>query len=105
MITFTVKYPNKKDSYFDMDYYCNTHIAIAKKYFKDTCKGYSIVKGSSELNNGKEPQFACVSHLFFNSIEEFNSIMKVAEKELIEDVKNFTNIQPEVEFYEVSMRE
>ena len=99
MITFTVKYPNKKDSYFDMDYYCNTHIAIAKKYFKDTCKGYSIVKGSSELNNGKEPQFACVSHLFFNSI------MKVAEKELIEDVKNFTNIQPEVEFYEVSMRE
>ncbi len=31
--------------------------------------------------------------------------MKDAEKELIEDVKNFTNIQPEVEFYEVSMRE
>jgi hypothetical protein len=31
--------------------------------------------------------------------------MKVAEKELIEDVKNFTNIKPEVEFYEVSMRE
>ena len=105
MITFTVKYPYKKGCHFDMGYYLNVHIGIAKKYFGNKCKGYTILGGESSLNEGKAPQFACLSHLFFNSLEEFKTAMAPAEKELLADVKNFTDIIPEVEFSGVSMHE
>ncbi len=105
MITFTVKYPYKKGSHFDMDYYCDVHLGIAKRYFGDTCKGYVVVKGNHEINSGTEPQFACIAHLFFNSVKEFNDVMKIAEPELRADVKKFTDIEPVMEFFEVSMKE
>jgi uncharacterized protein (TIGR02118 family) len=105
MINFTVKYPYKKGSHFDMDYYCNVHLAIAKRYFGDTCKGYVVLKGDHEINEGAEPQFACIAHLFFNSVKEFNAVMEPAESELRADVKKFTDIEPVTEFFEVSMWE
>ena len=103
MITFTVKYPYKKGCKFDMEYYLNIHIGIAKKYFGNKCKGYTILESKSSLNEGRDPQFACLSHLFFDSLEEFKAAMEPAEKELLADVKNFTDIIPEVEFSNVSM--
>ncbi len=64
-----------------------------------------VVKGNHEINSGTEPQFSCIAHLFFNSVKEFNDVMKIAEAELIADVKNFTDIAPVREFFEVSMKE
>lgn len=102
MITFSVIYPCKKGSYFNMEYYCNTHIAIAKKYFGDTCKGIVILNGKNGWGK-EEPSFSCIAHLFFNSVEEFEKVMQPANKELTEDVKNFTNIEPIAQIDEVSM--
>jgi uncharacterized protein (TIGR02118 family) len=105
MITFTVKYPYKKDRHFDMEYYCNIHLDIAKKYFGNKCKGYIVLEGSKEINEGKDPEFACIAHLFFNSVEDFNKVMKLAESDLTADIKNYTNIEPEFEYFAVSMQE
>ena len=103
MITFSVFYPYKKDSHFDMDYYRNKHLGIIKRYFGDTCKGILVVKGNHK--EGKEPNFSCICHLFFSTEEEFQGIMKKVNAELMADVKNYTDIEPFTEINEVSMQE
>jgi uncharacterized protein (TIGR02118 family) len=103
MITFSVFYPYKKDSHFDMDYYCNKHLGIVKRYFGDTCKGMLVLKGDNEED--MEPRFSCTCHLFFNTEKEFLEIMEKANAELMADVKNYTDIEPFTEINEISMQE
>jgi uncharacterized protein (TIGR02118 family) len=103
MITYSLFYPYKKDSRFDMDYYCNKHLAMAKSYFGDACKGVLVLKGNSE--KGKNPRYACICHLFFNSGKDFFAATEKANDELMADIKNFTDIEPVGELVEVSMQE
>jgi uncharacterized protein (TIGR02118 family) len=103
MITYTVYYPYKKDSFFDMDYYCNKHIPIARNYFGVACKGIMVLKGNSE--NGKQPRYACMCHLFFNTKKDFFEASEKSNAELIEDIKNFTDIEPVAEISEVSLQD
>ena len=103
MISYVTFYPYKKGSRFDMDYYCDKHLVTAKKYFGDSCKGILVQKGNFE--DGKEPRFACICHLFFNTAEEFFNGMEKASPELMPDVINYTDIEPVGEIVEVSMQE
>lgn len=103
MITYSIFYPYKKDSHFDMDYYYNKHPAIAKSYFGDACKGILVLKGNSE--KGKEPRFTCICHLFFNTKKDFFKVIEKANAELMADIKNYTCIEPIAEIVEVSMQE
>ena len=104
MITFSVFYPYKEDSFFDMDYYCNKHLAIIKRYFGDKCKGMLVLKDTDGEDNG-EPLYTCVCHLFFNTEKEFLDIMEKASPELLADVKNYTDIEPFTRIHEVAMQE
>lgn len=103
MITYTVFYPYKKNTHFDMDYYCNKHLAIAKSYFGDACKGIVVLKGDSEKD--KTPAYTCICHLFFSNRKDFLEVIEKANAELMADVKNYTDIEPFAEINEVSMQE
>jgi uncharacterized protein (TIGR02118 family) len=103
VITYTVFYPYKKDSHFDMDYYCNRHIATAKSYFGDACKGIVVLKGN--IDKGKEPLYSCICHLFFDNRKDFYRVIEKANAELVADVKNYTDIEPTAEIVEVLMQE
>ena len=103
MITYTVYYPYRKDSHFDMEYYCNEHMEIAKSYFGAACKGILVLKGNCE--KGKQPRYSCICHLFFNTKKDFFAATEKSNVELIADIKNFTDIEPVSEITEVSMQE
>jgi uncharacterized protein (TIGR02118 family) len=103
MITYSVFYPYKDDTYFNMDYYCNNHLGIIKRCFGEKCKGIIVVKG--EENDNKEPRYTCICHIFVNDKKEFTEIMEKARPELLADVKNYTNIIPTSKIFEVSMKE
>lgn len=103
MIAYSIFYPYGENTHFDVDYYCHKHLGIIKKYFGDKCKGILVVEGGQE--DEKEPRYSCVCHIFFNSKEEFNDIMKKARPELLADVKNYTNITPTSKIYNVAMNE
>lgn len=103
MITYSVFYPYKKDSFFDIDYYQNNHLKILKGYFGNACKGIIVLKGKQ--SDGAEPDFACICHIFVDTEEKFLKIMEKAKPELLADVKNYTDIKPFSKIFEVSMQE
>jgi uncharacterized protein (TIGR02118 family) len=103
MISFSVFYPYKEGANFDFDYYQNNHLGILKRYFGDTCKGITVLKGN--VDNKEEPDFMCVCNISFDSEKQFLEIMEKAEPELLADIKNYTNIEPYTQIFEISMQE
>ena len=50
---------------------------------------------------GSPAPFVCIGHVYFNSLDEFQSAMKAHGRELFADVPNFTDIQPQIQISEI----
>ena len=101
MIVFTVMYPNEPGKRFDMDYYCNTHIALVKEKVGDALKGVTVERGLSGGAPGSPAGYATVCHLQFDSIEDLQTYMAPHDAALGADVPNFTDIKPQFQISEV----
>jgi uncharacterized protein (TIGR02118 family) len=62
---------------------------------------WEVDKGLAGGAPGAPAPFACIGHLYFNTVDEFQAAMKAHGKELVADVPNFTNIQPQFQISEV----
>lgn len=47
MIKISVLYPNSDGATFDMDYYCNTHMALVRRLLGDVLKGIAVDQASA----------------------------------------------------------
>ena len=101
MIVVTVMYPDEPGKRFDMDYYCNTHIAEVKEKLGDALKGVSVERGLSGAAPGSPARYATVCHLHFDSIEDLETYMLPHDAYFRADVPNFTDITPELQISEV----
>ena len=92
MIKFSVLYPYFEGCWFDAKYYAEKHIA---PYRADPLvKGIIIESGKSTRDFQNPPRYACITHFFYDSIEDLNASRnpeRVASQ--IKDNVNFTNIQ------------
>ena len=75
MIRVSVMYPSGEGKKFDLDYYARKHMALVK-----------------ERVGG---------HLYWNSLGDFQKAMGAHGKEVMADVPNFTNIQPQIQISEI----
>jgi hypothetical protein len=50
MVKVSVLYPNRKDTTFDMEYYCNLHIPMVRQLLGSALKGASVDQGSLAKN-------------------------------------------------------
>ena len=101
MIKVSVLYPNGDGKKFDMDYYCNQHVALIGTLLGDSVKGATIEKGLGGAVPGAPATYAAMGNLYFASMESFqNSFGPNAEK-IMGDLPNFTNIEPVVQISEV----
>jgi uncharacterized protein (TIGR02118 family) len=62
---------------------------------------WEVDKGLAGGAPGAPAPFACIGHLYFNTVDAFQAAMKAHGKELVADVPNFTNIQPQFQISEV----
>ena len=101
MIKVSVMYPNGDGKKFNMDYYCNQHVALLVELLGDSIKGATIEKGLGGGAPGSTATFAAMGNLYFSSMDSFqNSFGPNAEK-IMGDLPNFTNIEPVVQISEV----
>jgi len=100
MVKFTILYPYSEGKKFDMDYYINKHIPLCQRLIGAACKGEAIDAG---LNVGEPPVFIAIGYLFFDSMEAFQAAFPPAQQQLTEDIANFTDINPVMQFSEVKM--
>ena len=102
MIKVTVLYPNSVGKTFNIDYYCNKHIAMVSKFLGDTLKGMTVEKGLGGVTPNSPAPFVAMGNMYFDTLEAFQKAFSQADQ-LMADIPNFTNIEPSFQISEVMM--
>ena len=102
MIRVSVIYPNQPGSKFDLNYYTEKHIPMVKERL--TPLGLirvEVDKGISAPDPNAPAPFIAMGHLIFNSVEEVHEAFKATGRELMGDIPNYTDIQPQIQISEM----
>ncbi len=101
MIKVSVLYPNGEGNTFDMNYYCNTHLPLVKKLLGDALKFSSVDKGMGGAEPGSQAPYIAIGHLFFDTLDAFQQSFGPNAEQIMSDIPNYTNTQPQVQINEV----
>jgi uncharacterized protein (TIGR02118 family) len=102
MIRVSVLYANEAGKKFDHRYYAKNHMSLVQQRLKSAgLIRVEIDKGLAGGQPGASAPFVAAVHLFFNSVEDFQKGMDAHGKEILGDVPNYTNIQPQVQISEM----
>ena len=102
MIRVSVLYPASEGKKFDVDYYKNKHM----KLVSDRLKPFGLVrtevdKGVAGGAPGSAAPYVAIGHVYVNSLDGFQKGMGQHGKEIMADIPNYTNIQPQIQISEV----
>ena len=101
MICVTALYRNTEGKHFDFDYYVNTHMPLAKERLSEFgLQKVEVLKGSEAPDGGPAP-YVCIGLVEFSSLEGLKQGLEEHMEELLADVPNYTNIEPEIQINEV----
>lgn len=102
MIRVSVLYPAGEGRKFDTTYYTQKHMPLVRERFKDLgLVRAEVDKGVAGGAPGAPAPFVYVAHLYFNSVADFQKAIATHGKEIMADVPNYTNIQPQVQISEI----
>ena len=101
MIKVTVMYPHAPGARFDHDYYRDRHMPLIQARMGDRCKRYTIDKGVAGGAPGSAPPFIAMCHIYCESAEDFQAAFGPHAKEIMADVRNYTDCKPVVQVSEV----
>ncbi len=101
MIKVSVLYPNKESASFDMDYYCNTHMPMVREKLGASCKNMDIDGGLGGGAPKSPPPYLAMGHLYFDSVEDFQSSFGPNAEAIMSDIPNYTNVNPVVQISQV----
>jgi uncharacterized protein (TIGR02118 family) len=103
MIKVSVFYPNNEGSKFDMNYYCNSHIPMVRQKLGAACKGAAVEQGITGATPGSRPGFIAMGHIYFESVEAFQTAFGPHAEAIMADISNYTDIQPTLQISEVKI--
>lgn len=103
MIIVSVLYPNGSGSKFDLDYYLQRHMPMVQKRLGTPLKRVAVERGLSGGAPGAPPPFLAAAHLYFDSVEAFQSAFGPHAEPILADVPNYTNTTPVIQISEVSL--
>ena len=102
MIRVAVLYPNKPDAKFDHDYYANRHMKMVNEKLSPVgmvrCE---IDKGICGTIPDSPPPYLAIGYLIFNTMDELQKAMAAHMSDLMADIPNYTNIEPQTQISEV----
>ena len=94
MIRVTALYPRTSDTFFNMEYYLNKHVALTQARAKEIGIniGIQVDEGMGTITPGEPAPYVIVAFMNFDKIEDFQNLVATHGNELIGDIANFTNI-------------
>ena len=101
MIKVSVMYPNTPGARFDHEYYKEKHLPLLKARMGDACKSYTIDKGLGGRAPGAPATYVGMCHIFCDSIQSFQTAFGPHAKEIMGDIKNYTDLAPVMQISEV----
>lgn len=103
MIKVSVFYPHQPDARFDMTYYCEQHMPLVRRLLGSAVKNIAVEQGLSGATPGSSPLYVALGHMFFESIPAFVEAWTPHAAQIIADIPNYTNLQPEIQISEVKL--
>jgi uncharacterized protein (TIGR02118 family) len=103
MIKVSVFYPNIEGKKFDMTYYCTKHIPMIQQKLGGVLKGGAVEEGLSGAEPGSQPTYIAMGHLYFESLEAFQTAFQTHATAIMGDIPNYTDIQPTIQISEVKI--
>jgi len=101
MFKVTILYPNGDDKTFDMDYYEKKHMPMVAGFIGKNLKFYEIDKGLTGRTANDKPPYVAVGYFYISDTAEYNKAIAQNRDAVVNDVKNYTNIQPVVQISEI----
>ena len=101
MIKVSVLYPKTDSSSFDMDYYCNNHIPMVQEKLGAALKKVAVEGGLGGGTPDSPPSYAAMGHLYFDTVEDFQSSFGPHAAAIMADIPNYTDVAPVVQVSDV----
>ncbi|MFY0673851.1 MAG: EthD family reductase [Bacteroidia bacterium] len=96
-----VMYPQTDNSTFDIEYYTQKHLPMVGGLFGDLVKGLSIDKGISGPMPDSPKTYMVTANMLFDSAAEFSNAFAKHAPAILEDMPNYTNVEPVIQISEV----
>jgi uncharacterized protein (TIGR02118 family) len=102
MFCISVFYPTASGKRFDHDYYAQTHMPLVMNRFGSLgLIRYEIDRGLGGGTPGSPAPFTSTGRLYFDTLEEFQKAMAAHGPEILDDVKNYTDIELQIQVSEM----
>jgi uncharacterized protein (TIGR02118 family) len=101
MFKVAILYPNGEDKTFDMDYYEKKHMPMVAGFLGKNLKFYEIDKGIAGRTPNDKVPFVAIGYFYISDVAEYNKAIAQNRDAVINDFKNYTNIQPVVQISEI----
>ncbi len=101
MIKVTLLYPNGEGKTFDMNYYSNKHMPMVASLLGDSLKHLAIDRGIAGRTPEDSVPYLAIGYLYFDKLSAYQNSFGPNVEQIVNDVPNYTNIQPVVQISEV----
>ena len=97
MIKGSVMYPNTPEARFDQDYYRDIHMPLVQERMGKACLYYTVDRGITAGADVPAPYIA-MCHIFCDSLETFQASFGPNAEEILADIRNYTDLEPVMQF-------
>ena len=102
MIRISVLYPAGEGKKFDHAYYKNKHMTLVGERLKPFgLIRTEVDRGIAGGAPGSSAPYVAVGHVYFTALDGFQKGMGKHGKEIMADIPNYTNIQPQIQINEI----
>ena len=101
MIKVSVMYPNKPGARFDHTYYRDQHMPLVQARLGGSCLFYTVDKGLAGGAPGDPATYVGMCHIYCDSVESFQTSFGPHAKEIMADIRNYTDLAPVIQLSEV----
>ncbi len=103
MIKVSALYPNEEGKKFDAEYYFRKHIPMIQQKLGRACKHLAVEQGLAGPEPGSRATYLIMFHLYFDSVEAFQTTFGPHADTIMGDIPNYTDIQPTIQISEVKI--
>ena len=94
MFKVTILYPSGEGKTFDINYYESKHMPMVASFLGNNLNFYEIENGLSGRTSNDKAPYAAIGTFYIKDISAYNKAIAQNRDTIIQDFKNYTNIQP-----------
>ena len=101
MIKVSVLYPSKPGNRFDVDYYVQVHMPMARRLLGAPVKAISVEIGIAGGAPDQPAPYAAIAAFTCDTVQDFISAFMPVREQLQGDIPNYTDIVPHIQISEI----